>query len=419
LVEAKRIPLDVYIMLDVSGSMLETTEGDAAVTKWQAVSSALVDFVSDDASAGMSVGLQVFPLRHPKAPKSCATDAECGTEFGRCLTKTCWTATVSLAPCADDSECDDVKGDCIPFGFCKNNEALVCRNPGGDCGTDDATGEPLGACVPQVPECTLSGDCRAIDYATPKVPIGELPAAKAALVSALEEAMPDRNGLTPSGPALAGALSLSSTWAQAHPDRQVVAVFATDGMPTLESQNQVCQPVLTQAQVDAVANLAAGGKQGNPPISTFVIGVIGAEDTGAKATLNHIARSGGTSQAFIVDTTGDLKDNFRSALNQIRESGLACDLAVPEAAPGKTADYDKVNVDFTNKSGNVEHLLNVPDAGSCSSAPSSHGWYYDTDPKVAKPTRIIACPASCTEFQSTDTGSVQISIGCATRTVVK
>lgn len=60
LVEAQRVPLDMYVMLDVSGSMLSPTEGDMNVTKWQAVSSALSGFISDDASAGIGVGLQVF-----------------------------------------------------------------------------------------------------------------------------------------------------------------------------------------------------------------------------------------------------------------------------------------------------------------------------------------------------------------------
>src|SRR4051812_44130019 len=34
LIQAERIPLDMYVMLDQSGSMLEATVGDANVTKW-------------------------------------------------------------------------------------------------------------------------------------------------------------------------------------------------------------------------------------------------------------------------------------------------------------------------------------------------------------------------------------------------
>jgi hypothetical protein len=399
-IEAKRIPLDMYVMLDISGSMLEPTEGDATVTKWQAVSSALADFVSDEASSGIGVGLQLFPLKHPSAPASCSSNAECGTDYGRCFARTCWSAD-GLAPCDSDAECPRVD-DCIPFGYCENDDSYVCPAPGEDCGTADTTGAPLGTCIAQVPQCTLAGDCRAITYATPAVPIGELPGAKAALVSAIEAAKPDRNGLTPSGPALAGAISLSSTWAQAHPERQVVAVLASDGMPTLEGRNQVCEPVTSQVQVDAVSELAARGKQGTPPITTFVIGVVGPADAGARDTLQSIAAAGGSTRAFVVDTGGDVQAQFRSALDQIRAAGLSCGL---------------VNVDFTDKTGKVNHLLQVENAEGCAAA-MNRGWYYDVPVSGATaPTRILTCPTTCTDFQATEMGSVQISLGCMTRKV--
>lgn len=421
LIEAKRLPLDMYVMLDVSGSMLEETEGDASVTKWDAVSSALSDFVRDPASAGMSMGLQVFPLRHPDAPKSCTTNAQCAPDFGRCFMKTCWNAFTSLTPCDSDAECDNLSGDCVAFGRCEKDNTFVCPSPGtGDCGTDPDTGNDLGACLAQPAECTLVGDCRAVDYATPAVPIAELPAGQATLLGAISAAKPDPNGLTPTGPALAGAISQSKSWAQTHPDHQVVAVLATDGMPTLESSNQVCQPVLTQTQIDAVSALAASGKSGTPSISTFVIGVLGPSDTGASATLQSIAAAGGSNKAFLVDTSGDVQAQFRKALDQIRSAGLSCELAVPEADAGTSVDYKQVNVDFTDKSGKVEHLLNVPSQDDCKSAPDQHGWYWDVDvSKGEVPTRILTCPATCSEFQSTDMGSVQISLGCKTRMVVK
>ena len=39
-------------------------------------------------------------------------------------------------------------------------------------------------------------------------------------------------------------------------------------------------------------------------------------------------------------------------------------------------------------------------------------WYYDVNPKKGTPTRIVACPTTCTQFQQTDMGSVQIKLGC-------
>jgi hypothetical protein len=182
-------------------------------------------------------------------------------------------------------------------------------------------------------------------------------------------------------------------------------VLATDGLPTL------CEPV----DIAEVAALAAAGRKLDPAVSTFVIGVFGADDTDAPANLNSIAKSGGTNKAFIVDTQGDVQKQFRDALNQIRASGLSCELAVPEAEAGKTVDFGKVNVSFDDGSGATD-LLNWPDAAGCG---AEGGWYYNVDPAQAAPTRIIACPTTCTAFQKTDMGSVQIKLGCVTRTVVK
>lgn len=51
--EAKPVPLDVYIMLDKSGSMLGS--------RWTAVTGALKTFVQDSSSAGVTVALDYFP----------------------------------------------------------------------------------------------------------------------------------------------------------------------------------------------------------------------------------------------------------------------------------------------------------------------------------------------------------------------
>lgn len=405
LVEAQRIPLDMYVMLDVSGSMLEATAGDATLTKWEAVSSALTDFVSDPASAGIGMGLQVFPIRHPDAPASCKANNDCGAEFGPCFLKTCWGFPDGLVPCENSLDCGQF-GPCVTFGNCSKNLEFVCNAIGKTCGTDPDTNMDLGMCVtPAISECLATADCRPATYEAPATPIGELPGAQAALVSALGTAMPDPGGLTPSGPALQGAIDQASAWARAHPERQVVAVLATDGLPTL------CEPV----DIADVAALAAAGRMLNPAVSTFVIGVVGPADTDAPANLNSVANSGGTARAFIVDTQGDVQTQFRDALNAIRASGLSCELAVPEAEAGKTLDYGRVNVSFDNGTGPTD-LLSWPDVSGCG---AEGGWYYDVQPEKGTPKRIIACPTTCTAFQQTDMGSVQIKLGCKTRMVVK
>jgi von Willebrand factor type A domain len=405
LIEAQRIPLDMYVMLDVSGSMLEATAGDATITKWEAVSSALSDFVSDPASDGMGMGLQVFPIRHPDAPASCKTNNDCGNQFGPCFLKTCWNYPDGLVPCEAAADCGQF-GPCVTFGNCAKNLDFVCNGIGKDCGTDPDTNMALGTCVtPASSVCLATADCRPATYAAPATPIATLPGAKTALVTAIQTAMPEPGGLTPSGPALQGAIDQASTWAKAHPERQVVAVLATDGLPTL------CEPVA----ITDVAALAAAGRKLNPAVSTFVIGVVGPTDTDAPANLNSVAKSGGTTRAFIVDTQGDVQKQFRDALDKIRASGLSCELAVPEAEAGKTLDYGQVNVSFDSGTG-ANDLLSWPDASGCG---ADGGWYYDVDPAKGTPKRIIACPTTCTAFEKTDMGSVQIKLGCKTRMVVK
>jgi hypothetical protein len=414
LVEAKRVPLDMYVMLDVSGSMLEVTEGDASVTKWQAVSSALTAFVTDDASAGIGVGLQVFPILQKDAPARCTSDTQCGA-YGPCINRACWPlANGVVSNCFDADDCN-FNQNCVVLGECAQDTNYVCN---ADATT--ACSGALGACV--VPEsiCVSLTDCRSETYATPAAPIAELPGAGAALVDVISGSMPDEGGLTPSGPALQGAIEQAKIWAAAHPERQVVAVLATDGLPTLQAGSPTtCEPVRYVEDIDAVVGLATSGRVSEPSVSTFVIGVVGPDDTAAPTILDRIARAGGSTEAFIVDTAGDVQSEFRAALDTIRASGLTCDLAVPQEDAGKSVDYAKVNVEFTNEAGTKQELFRVEGAEGCADAPSGQGWYYDTDPKQAAPSRISVCPTVCSEFQKTDMGSVNIALGCESRVVVK
>jgi hypothetical protein len=70
-----------------------------------------------------------------------------------------------------------------------------------------------------------------------------------------------------------------------------------------------------------------------------------------------------------------------------------------------------VNVIYT-EGGDQTYLYYWPNEGACD--PETGGWYYDVDPSAGAPTKIIACPASCTEFQTSTEGKVSIRLGCAT-----
>jgi hypothetical protein len=107
---AKQIPLDVFIMLDQSGSMADVVAG--SVTKWDAVTGALAAFVQQPGLANINVGLQYFGLPViTDCPTTCASDAECGIyapcspSYGcvGCSADSCdavdyYTAAVDFAP---------------------------------------------------------------------------------------------------------------------------------------------------------------------------------------------------------------------------------------------------------------------------------------------------------------------------------
>ena len=57
---AKLVPLDLYVMMDQSGSMSEKTP--SGTTKWDAIRNAVAAFLSDPGSDGIGVGIGYFPI---------------------------------------------------------------------------------------------------------------------------------------------------------------------------------------------------------------------------------------------------------------------------------------------------------------------------------------------------------------------
>jgi hypothetical protein len=166
---AKPVQLDLFIMMDQSGSMSDAVAGGG--TKWSTVTTALNGFFADPANAGLGVGIQFFGLpASGQVPGFCTTDA-----------------------------------DCLGFGPCF---FFQCLGGGG------------------------SGDsCVASDYAVPDVEIAPLAVAQTnALIQSVNAHSPTTN--TPTAPALQGAIQHAQTWGAAHPTHTVAVVFATDGDPT-------------------------------------------------------------------------------------------------------------------------------------------------------------------------------------------
>jgi hypothetical protein len=336
MVKADKIPLDLFIMLDQSGSMTDTVAGGG--TKWSAVTGALDAFVQQPGLDGVSVGLQYFgvpPGGGTCSVLSCNADPDCGAS--------------ACGPCVLN----------------------VCLGLIGGVGQDS---------------------CNAADYAVAAVEIAPLPGVAAAITQSISVHSPTTS--TPTSAALQGAIDHASTWAHSHPNDAVVVVFATDGDPS------ECDTSLPD--IDAIA---AAGAAATPKVLTFVIGV-----GSSLANLNGIAAAGGTMSAFLVDTGGNVNQQFLDALNNIRHAALGCQYTIPLPTDGSPPNYQEVNVVYTPGGGGMPRTIPyVMDKANCPMG--GDGWYYD-DPN--NPMEIILCDQSCTTVEADMTGEVDITLGCST-----
>lgn len=392
--EAERVPVDMYIMLDRSGSMLAAT--GAGPTKWDATREALESFLMDARSEGLGVGLQYFPIGKAGVPTSCLQDSECGTDNGPCVNRVCRPPRFGSIPvtfCLTVDDCPLVSPACSPAGTCASDPSSVCFTLGANgCGNGDA-------CQPLKGECYGFATCEASAYAQPEVAIGTLPGAAMALTDSLRAAMP--LGLTPTYAALSGALDQARQHAKSESSHRVVAVLATDGLP---GGCQMDTPVNVQT-------LARQGLGGMPSIPTYVIGVFGPDEADARLNLDAWAAAGGTGTAFIVDPTQDVAAQFLDALEKIRSGAIACEYKIPPSPAGSALDFNMVNVALV-ESAQTRDFRYVMDAGRCDLTPL--GWYYDVNPTTGNPTKIVVCPKACDALKSTQSGRVEVRLGCVT-----
>ena len=235
-----------------------------------------------------------------------------------------------------------------------------------------------------------SADCDAASYAEPVVPIGLLPEVGGDLVAAMDDTVPA--GLTPTVPALEGAISYAQSWATDNPERATLVVLVSDGYPTQ-----------CETGPEGISAAAQAGYESDQHIRTFVIGV----GDVARFNLDNYARAGGTTKAFVTDA-GDVTQSFVEALNNISNRDLACEYQIPTPPEGMKLDTKKVQVVYTPASGSAEEVPNIPSLAAC--ADSAHGgWYYD-DP--TNPSKITVCPCTCARFQA---GHVDVRLGCKPR----
>jgi hypothetical protein len=257
--------------------------------------------------------------------------------------------------------------------------------------------------------CTNATNCDAGAYAKPAVEIGLVSQNLPLVDQALKFQTPQ--GLTPTGPALKGAIDHARAFGASHPDETVVVLLATDGLPTQCGQDRTNQGLGALEPIENVADIAASGLNGNNPVRTFVFGVFQPGDTSGIDNLNQIAKAGGTEQAAIIDSSGEVDEQFLTALRAIRSGQLGCEFQLPTStAP---LDYFHVNLQFRSGT-STQQLAFVRDGAGCNATPA--GWHYDVDPNQSKPSSIQVCPDVCTQIKATDSASasIQMQLGCAT-----
>jgi hypothetical protein len=183
------------------------------------------------------------------------------------------------------------------FGLAPTLACSTMCNVDGDCGPPGC-----GPCDTQLQLCLgggLGDSCTASDYATPDVEIATLPGVTADLAASFATHAPGTGAATSA--ALQGAVDHATAWATAHPDHAVVDVLITDSDPG------ECDTVLGD-----VTAIAAQGAAATPAIRTYVI-AIGTSLTSP----DPIAAAGGTSQAFVVDTSLNVSQQVQAALGAI------------------------------------------------------------------------------------------------------
>ena len=237
---------------------------------------------------------------------------------------------------------------------------------------------------------TKGSSCIASDYATPAVALAPLPGSAGAIANAVAAHGP--TGMTPTAPALQGAIDYAKSYATSHPGHTVIAVLATDGQPT------ECSPT----DIPSIANLAVTGVSGTPKVLTFVIGV-----GTSLANLDVIAAGGGSKQAFLVDQGGNVVQQFQAALKAIQGLAIGCTYAIPEPTGGQPLDLAKVNV-LVTANGTQALLTYVTAATACD--PAGGGWHFDSP---TTPAQIILCPASCSLITGDPKAEVDVLLGCA------
>jgi hypothetical protein len=392
---AERLPLDLVLLVDASASMAEAPPMSSR-SKWEMVHEALGMFVRDPGSAGVAVGLQFFPLLG--AGTACARAADCNSPADVCeQRKVCLGPGMSPASAPGCGRFDPIVvcpagTTCVPVGICSVT-GTPCANINGACSGQG------NVCQAQPNTCFSAQEvCEPARYGALAVALADLPGAATPLMRVLGLRRP--GGTTPMAPAAIGVLTELRARLGAMPRRRAAMIIATDGLPSGCGSEDI--PTIADALFTA--------RTTSPAVATYVIGVLDAMALAlGRNGLTQLAQAGGTTMPFILTPGETLPARLLETLNQIRGDALPCEYAIPAQKTG-AIDFGQVNVHFRGSTD--EDIPYVGRAADCH--PTRGGWYYDVNPAMGTPTRVIACDATCRRFKAEPTAKVELRFGCKT-----
>jgi hypothetical protein len=389
--ERKIADLDMHIMLDSSGSMVDPAAG--ATTKWQATTTALQSFLQTPDADGLGVGITFFPVVDPNVPDQCGQNPSvCGDpdsckQIGICLESetACQMDIGCVAPGFPEEPC-------VELGFCELAPDQACSQ---ELGFPCAPG--AGACIDYA-FCDNHYTCDIGVYATPVVALQTLPEGSAAVVSAMQQREPE--GATTTLPALIGVHQQATLGVSARPDRRQAVVLATDGLPT--SCDASLESMSDDLAIEHLAEVAEAAAAAG--VRTFVVGVFTElEAEQSQQNLDAIAKAGGTEAAFIVSAGLDLSDSFAQALEQARVVASTCEYPLPGGDDALELTLATITLEAP---GRIDPLVLLDSASECSSGGS--GVYAVAD---ASGRRLVLCPSVCEE--SGDEGAlIRVARSC-------
>ena len=235
-------------------------------------------------------------------------------------------------------------------------------------------------------------NCDPGNYSDPFVPVGDFADVGDEILAAYDTMGDQLGGLTPTLPALQGAIAYAAS-VRAQRRRPTAVVLVTDGQPTQ------CQDPIS------VAEVAEEAERGllEDEVSTYVIGL-----GPGLFNLHRVAQFGGTDEAFLIED-GDAVDQFRAAIMNIANTVPRCEFELPSRLdPTQEFDPDEVQLVFRPDNGPTEELPRLVIPADCPNSPNG-GWYYDS---TSNPQSIGICDCNCNRLGE---GFIEMILGCAPR----